>query len=164
MVRGVDPGGEGKHIVLPPETIKFNLKILLNIHNFHSCGALWAQNLISQMCARSAPKILTFWTFAPPPPPPIRKTDRRPCLWYGAIYTTLYWQDTKIKRNLWMCERASFKILTFSQSKTVISFIILLVLQILSLRHIYFQVSNNICIHKNNQCTFLISLMVWCYI
>ena len=26
-------------------------------------------------------------TFAPPP---IRKTDRRPCLWYGAIYTTLY--------------------------------------------------------------------------
>ena len=59
--------------------------------------------------------------------------------------------------------RASFKCLTFSQSKTVISFIILLVLQILSLRNIYFQVSNNICIHKNNQCTFLISLMVLCY-
>ena len=166
MVRGVDPGGRGANISFcprpPPQTIKFNLKILLNIHNFQFCGALRAQNLISEMCALSAPKILTFLTFAPPPL--IRKTDRRPCLWYGAIYTILYWQDTKIKRNLWMCERASFKILTFSQSKTVISFIILLVLQILSLRHIYFQVSNNICIHINNQCTFLISLMVWCYI
>ena len=27
-------------------------------------------------------------------------------LWYGAIYTILYWQDTKIKKNLWICERA----------------------------------------------------------
>ena len=24
-------------------------------------------------------------------------------VWYGAIYTTLYWQDTKHKRNLWIC-------------------------------------------------------------
>ena len=35
---------------------------------------------------------------------------------------------------------------TFSQSKTVISFIILMVLQILSLRNIYFQDSKYICI------------------
>ena len=60
-------------------------------------------------------------------------------LWYGAIHTT-YWQDTKIKRNLWICERAeraSLIFLTFSQFKTVISFIIFLVLQILSLRNIF---------------------------
>ena len=39
------------------------------------------------------------------------------------------------------------KISTFSHSKTAISFNILLVLQIVCLRNIYFQVSNNICIH-----------------
>ena len=98
-------------------------------------------------------------TFAPPPPLPIRKTDRRPCLWYGAIYTSLYWQDTKIERNLRICERAkraNLNFLTFSQSKTVISFIILLVLQILSL-----SLKLNICIHKNNQCTFLVIYHLW---
>ena len=92
-------------------------------------------------------------TFAPPPLP-IRKTDRRPCL-----YTSLYWQDTKIERNLRICERAkraNLNFLTFSQSNTVISFIILLVLQILSL-----SLKLNICIHKNNQCTFLVIYHLW---
>ena len=77
--------------------------MLLNIHNFQFCGALCTQNVILHICARSAPKILTF-NFCPPSPS--ENTDRRPFLWYGAIYTTLYWQDTKIKRNLWICERA----------------------------------------------------------
>ena len=49
--------------------------------------------------------------------------------------------------------RANLNFLTFSQSKTVISFIILLVLQILSL-----SLKLNICIHKNNHCTFLVIL------
>ena len=52
--------------------------------------------------------------------------------------------------------RANLHFLTFSQSKTVISFIILLVLQILSL-----SLKLNICIHKNNQCTFLVIYYLW---
>ena len=44
--------------------------------------------------------------------------------------------------------------LTFAQSKTVISFSILLVDQILSLRNIYFQVSNNTCIHNTQSMHF----------
>ena len=67
-------------------------------------------------------------------------------LWYGAIYTTLYCKDTKIKKNIWICERASLN--------SVISLIILLVLQIISLRNIYFQVSNNICIHNTQSMHF----------
>ena len=94
-------GGGGKHIVLPPETIKFNLKILLNIHNFHSCGALWAQNLISQMCALSAPKILTFLTFAPPPPQSEKLIDDPA---YGmALYTRHYTDKTLKLREIYEC-------------------------------------------------------------
>ena len=52
--------------------------------------------------------------------------------------------------------RANLNFLTFSQSKTVISFIILLVLQILSL-----SLKLNICIHKNNHCTFLVIYHLW---
>ena len=52
--------------------------------------------------------------------------------------------------------RANLNFLTFSQSKTVISFIILLVLQILSL-----SLKLNICKHKNNQCTFLVMYHLW---
>ena len=103
LCRGVDPGGGGggKHIVLPPapnnlnklekciiciariglkcserhyKSIKFKLKILLNIHNFQFCCALRAQHFILQICARIAPNILAFFSaLAPPPPPPIRK-------------------------------------------------------------------------------------------
>ena len=51
--------------------------------------------------------------------------------------------------------RANVHFLTFSQSKTVICFI-LLVLQILSL-----SLKLNICIHKNIQCTFLVIYYLW---
>ena len=50
-----------------------------------------------------------------------------------------------------------------SQYKTVISFIILLVLQILSLRNIYFQVSNNIRIHNTQSMHFPYKCIAWCY-
>ena len=84
LSRGVDPGGGGgKHIVLPPppnnfdnfknskyvmqdrfrkklsghyKTIKFNIKIQLNIHNFQFCGAPCAQNFILRLCLWSALK------------------------------------------------------------------------------------------------------------
>ena len=51
------------------KTIKFNIKILLNIHNLQFCGAERAEN------------VEIFLTFAPS----IRKMDRRPweCLYYS---------------------------------------------------------------------------------
>ena len=51
------------------KTIKFNIKIPLNIHNFHFCGALCAQFYIA-----TADFFFFFFgggiflTFAPPPP------------------------------------------------------------------------------------------------
>ena len=52
------------------KSIKFNIKIALNIHNFHFWGALCAKSLILRLCARSAPILLGghFSNFAPPPP------------------------------------------------------------------------------------------------
>ena len=67
-----------------------------------------------------------------------------PCI-HDVILTRHY--DWEKSTNM----RANLHFLTFSQSKTVISFIILLVLQILSL-----SLKLNICIHKNNQCTFVV--------
>ena len=53
------------------KTIKFNIKIPLNIHKFHFCRALLREKL----------DIATFWHFSNfPPPPPIRKMDRCRCL------------------------------------------------------------------------------------
>ena len=50
------------------------------------------------------PRICHFSTRCPPPPPPPNAlTHGTPLALY---YTTLYWQDTKIKINLWICERA----------------------------------------------------------
>ena len=51
-------------------TIKFNIKILLNIHHFQVCGAYRARKVLH--CN------LKFWHFPYFPPPPIRKMDRRP--------------------------------------------------------------------------------------
>ena len=67
------------------------------------------------------------------------------CLRYGAITRLI---DKTLLREIY---ELNLNFLTFSQSKTVISFIILLVLQILSL-----SLKLNICIHKNNQFTFLV--------
>ena len=60
-------------------------------------------------------------------------------------------------------ERASFKNFAISHSNTAISLNILLVLQILCFRNIF----NFRCQHSPyiyNQCSFLLLLMVWCYI
>ena len=56
------------------KTIKFNIKIPLNIHNFHFCGALRANSLILPLCARQRGKkffaIFSHFseTFCPLPP------------------------------------------------------------------------------------------------
>ena len=52
------------------KTIKFNIKILLNVHSLKFCGALLAQTFILRLCAPSAPKDLKFFVLLPPPPPP----------------------------------------------------------------------------------------------
>ena len=83
---------------------------------------------------------------------------RFPLITYGMALYTHYTDKTLKLRNIYeyaseRSERAKF-FWTFSQSKTVISFIILLVLQILSLRNIYFQVSNNICLHNTQSMHF----------
>ena len=60
-------------------------------------------------------------------------------------------------------ERASFNIFAFSHSNTAISLNILLVLQILCFRKIFnFRWQHSPYIY--NQCSFLLLLMVWCYI
>ena len=91
--------GGGKHIVLPSppiisttwqihynvcnarigfkstgrhyKTIKCNIKILLNRHNFPYCGAFCAQSLILRLCEKYA----IFLTLAPPPPHPKKWID-----------------------------------------------------------------------------------------
>ena len=50
------------------KTIKFNIKIPLNIHNFHFCGALRAKSSILRICAQSAPIFLGIFQILPPPP------------------------------------------------------------------------------------------------
>ena len=63
-----------KSTVIHYKTIKFNIKIILNIHN----SQIFAQTSILQICVQSAPKnIDIFSNFCPPP---IRKMDRRPCV------------------------------------------------------------------------------------
>ena len=47
-------------------TIKFNIKIPLNIHNFHFCGALRAKSFILRLCARSAPIFFAIFQILPP--------------------------------------------------------------------------------------------------
>ena len=47
------------------KTIKFNIKIPLNIQNFHFCGALCAKCLILRIARRN---FLAFSNFAPPNP------------------------------------------------------------------------------------------------
>ena len=61
-----------KSTVMHYKTIKFNIKIPLNIHNVNFCGALRAQSFILQLLRE---KFGIFLTFAPPPP--IRIMDRR---------------------------------------------------------------------------------------
>ena len=76
------------------KTIKFNIKISLNIHNFHICGALCAKSVILRLCARCAPKVFAIFQILPPPhpkngstplfsppppPPPLQKSFLRPC-------------------------------------------------------------------------------------
>ena len=89
-------------------------------------------------------------------------------LWYGAIYTTLYWQDTKSKRNVWICERAERASLNFvwhfhNLKLLFPSSFCWYFRYFLSETFIFrSQITPAYIIH--NQCTFLISLMVWCYI
>ena len=66
-----------KSTVMHYKTIKFNIKIPLNIHNFHFCGALRAKSLIFRIYTRSAP--IFFLAIFQIPPPPIRKMDRHRC-------------------------------------------------------------------------------------
>ena len=116
------------------------------------------KSYIANMRAKRAENF-DLLTFAPPPPPPSEKRIDAPA--YGmALYTRYYTDKTLKLREIYeyaseLSER-TFLLLTFSQSKTVISFIILLVLQILSL-----SLKLNICIHKNNQCTFLVIYHLW---
>ena len=83
-------------------------------------------------------------------------------IWYGATYTTLYWQDTKIKRNLWICERAERAelkfFLTFSQSKTYFLHQFVGTSDNFCQKHLFFRsrITSAYIIH--NQCTFLLSL------
>ena len=108
--------------------------------------ALREKCYITNMRAKRAENF-DLLTFAPPPP--IRKTDRRPCLWYGAIYTRHYTDKTLKLREIYeyASELKFFDIFTIG--KTLISFIILLVLQILSL-----SLKLNICIHKKQSLHF----------
>ena len=60
-----------KSTVMHYKTIKFNIKIPQNIHNFHFCGALRAKSLILRLCAKRAD---FFWAvFTNPPPPPLKE-------------------------------------------------------------------------------------------
>ena len=51
------------------KNIKCNIKIPLNIHNFHFCGALRAKSSILRICARSAPNFFGIFQISPPPHP-----------------------------------------------------------------------------------------------
>ena len=79
------------------KTIKFNIKIPLNIHNFHFCGALRAKSLIFRICDffflhffffafclhfsnPPNPKNGSTPLFSPPPPPPTSKKLPTPLL------------------------------------------------------------------------------------
>ena len=89
-----------------------------------------------------------------------------PLITYGmALQTTLYWQNTNIKKELWICERASLENFTFSHSKTAISFNILLVLQILCLRNTFIFRSQikSAYIYISMHFPF-ITYGIWCYI
>ena len=61
------------HIVRDYKTIQFNIKILLNIHNFKFAP----QKFYIATLRTEIFKIIL--TLALPPPPHIRKMDRRPC-------------------------------------------------------------------------------------
>ena len=64
------------------KTIKFYIKILLNIHKFKFCGALCTQSFIVTLRVR-AENFTIFLTLAPP----IRKMDRRPWSSVDGAYT-----------------------------------------------------------------------------
>ena len=57
------------------KTLKFNIKIPLNIHNFHFCGA--HQSFILTLRAERAENLGIFLT-PPPPPPPNLKNESTP--------------------------------------------------------------------------------------
>ena len=56
------------------KTIKFNINIPQNIHNFHFCGAICAQSLILRFCAWSVPIFAIF------PPPSEKWIDAAVCV------------------------------------------------------------------------------------
>ena len=61
------------------KTIKFNIKIPLNIQNFHFCGALRAKKLdIATLRAKRAEKFAIFLT-SPPPPQSEKWIDAAAC-------------------------------------------------------------------------------------
>ena len=94
------------------KTIKFNIKVPLNIHKFHFCRALCAQSLIFRLCAQSAPNFCNFFYFCPPPPPspnpkngstPLTLTVKigRPRRMWGRIWRRLGWRGKGYKTYGW---------------------------------------------------------------